>query len=74
MIVPAFGITGGMSSGVTNLGRVTGSSVPPGIAANTRVSLPPILVVKYNPPIAAALNLRNPLLETIFILLDGLYL
>src|SRR5687768_15925121 len=32
-MVPAFGITGGISSGVSNFGTVDGSSVPPGICA-----------------------------------------
>jgi len=32
-MMPAFGITGGTSSGVTNFGTAYGSSVPPGIAA-----------------------------------------
>jgi hypothetical protein len=33
MMVPARGITGGISNGVAYLGTVVGSSEPPGIAA-----------------------------------------
>jgi hypothetical protein len=31
VIVPALGITGGISSGVSNFGTAVGSSVPPAI-------------------------------------------
>jgi hypothetical protein len=65
LIVPALGITGGISSGVVNLGTDKGSSVPPGIgAANTLVTPRKRAVISALAP-TTALIFKKSLRETI---------
>src|SRR6266496_3952658 len=58
MIVPARGITGGMSIAVWNFGTSAGLSVPPGIWAMAR-SIQPACVATYHPIVDAPVSLRK---------------
>ena len=58
MIVPALGMTGGISSGVTYFGTDSGSRVPPGIWAIAR-STQPNCVATYHPIVDAPVSLRK---------------
>ena len=63
LIVPAFGITGGIRSGVANFGTAVGSSVPPGIAASDTVgatSFPPTIPGDPEGPVDVELPLPLP--------------
>ena len=59
LILPARGMAGGTSSGVTYFGMPYGLCVPPGIAAWSTCRIPPIFVDRYRPPPAAAPILTN---------------
>jgi hypothetical protein len=58
MIVSARGITGGISSGVTNFGTSSGLSVPPGIWAIAR-SIQPVWLATYQATVVAPVSLRK---------------
>src|SRR5512132_2917041 len=58
VIVAARGITGGISSGVTNFGTSLGSSEPPGIWAIAR-SIQPVWVATYQATVVAPVSLRK---------------
>jgi len=61
-MVPARGITGGISSGVAYFGIARGSSVPPGIASAIALRSPPTPVAK-SVKVVAPVYLRNVRLE-----------
>src|SRR6266516_3483457 len=58
MIVPARGITGGISIAVWNFGTSAGLSVPPGIWAMAR-SIQPACVATYHPIVDAPVSLKK---------------